>query len=849
MERSFRGRTFFDQGAVCPTDAPAERTLCFVLHRDSVPANAQLFGDVREQVVELRTFCAVVLSLWQDRDAARARIAWKPDGTTYLRVVFSEAMSAEPVGGLVDEALTKAIALDVKRVPRLRNSRWKLSDLLLDRSQWDAMVASGGCNWLRAPPADVAFDGGRSATLLRVHLRDEVLWHKLLPHQQEFLYPDVPWRTQDAAQAAELSRAAATVPLPPGACRSSEWELFVQRAAKMRAQPGYKEWAVRQLACTLQGDLAGYVPPPERVLNEYEMAPLSMPWPYSNLSSFGTWATFLLTSMDVWGFVFSQHVTVLKAYIGALDVYLEKKPGSLHFNMMLAGPAASSKSFTLTLLTSMLVPGTVSVATRRTANSKSYDTDSGAAIDVEHELTKEFFGQGTARVANPRGAQTKDVMTSHEFVTEAVHCTDEGRRVQVISKSRCHRALFCATNDFATGGADSNDRALLSRFDVVFPTLGGGARKDLLSVMVREKDPTPHDEAGFDAFVGLTRRMHVCAYWVQRLISAKAMDDVDFSALKLVLSEVCAKIHIRAPPARTTERIFSLARVCTIITAIVEEFALPGAPQRNVTPTVAHMTELQDRLVCTAEIAKFCVELQRSELEQVHDRKIAAAMRDAGCEPDADDPSYVTLRGARNCDDLFRQVAARCGTQSGVTPEVVAQWLGSLTSRQLRNVHTYRVVGPGDAASNIGVVPDTDAPRATALGCKGFAVHASIVEAGGAAHDLADALETVCCSTQHDEITAQPTVSAPSQLRTRPAQPNAEGSGHVMRSGLYVHPEQWTALGVEAPKQDLERMYGALQMNAHVERFAKRRRVSAPQHAKQIRYGPSNTPAPQTLIN
>ena len=274
----------------------------------------------------------------------------------------------------------------------------------------------------------------------------------------------------------------------------------MQRAAKMRAQPGYKEWAVRQLACTLQGDLAGYVPPPERVLNEYEMAPLSMPWPYSNLSSFGTWATFLLTSMDVWGFVFSQHVTVLKAYIGALDVYLEKKPGSLHFNMMLAGPAASSKSFTLTLLTSMLVPGTVSVATRRTANSKSYDTDSGAAIDVEHELTKEFFGQGTARVANPRGAQTKDVMTSHEFVTEAVHCTDEGRRVQVISKSRCHRALFCATNDFATGGADSNDRALLSRFDVVFPTLGGGARKDLLSVMVREKDPTPHDEAGFDAF-------------------------------------------------------------------------------------------------------------------------------------------------------------------------------------------------------------------------------------------------------------------------------------------------------------------------------------------------------------
>lgn len=836
MDQAIRGRTFYDGGEGRPDAEAWPHMLCFTLDPGSVPANAQLFGDISAQVVPLRVFAGMCLHLWSDGDRARARVCWDATGRTCLVVHFSATLGdSATFAGALNEALLACIKADVRRLSRRRGeSRWKASQLLLDRDQWAHV--SGHSLWPINAPASLDPHGARSATLLRMHLREECLWHKLLPHQQEYLYPDAPFSGDDPP---DLRRWAATVPLPPSACRLSEWELFVQRAEVMRRRETaerYRAWAVRQLSCTLQGELSGYVPAPERCLNEHPMGPLHVPWAFGNLSSFGSLVVHLMQNMDTYGFMFSQHVVLLKAFIGALDVYLEKKPGSLHYSMMLAGPAASSKSFTLTLLTSMLVKGSVSVATRRTANSKSYDTDAGSAIDVEHELTKEFFGQGSVRCSNPRGAQTKDVMTSHEFVTEAVHCTDEGRRVQVMSRSRCHRGLFCATNDFATGGADSNDHALLSRFDVIFPTMTS-ARKDLLSVMVREKDPSPEDEAGFDAFTTLTRRLQVCVYWALRLISGKALRDVDFSALKLVLSEVCLKLNIRAPPARTTERIFSLARVATVLTALTEEFALPTSPRRGETPTVQSVADLQPRLVCTAEIAKFCIELQRSELERTHDHEIAAALRSIQCVPHEDDASYVAPKGVSRCDDLFKQVSVACGAGSGVSPEVVAQWLGALSSRKLRAAAKYRPVGPGDPRSAIGVVVDEGASRGTALGCKGCYIHASIVEQRNATAALSTTLGEVCRSTLHDELTAAPRPHAPHRLQLRPRVNEAKGSHHVMVSGLYVPQDDWLALGGARPPNDVERQFRERRIDEHVETYVKRPRLSPPSDAPPAKYG------------
>ena len=813
--------------------------LCFTLRAENVPANAQLFGDVREQVALLRAFSFVCLRLWKDVGHAVGRVAWDAEGTTRLAVFFADKRfdgDAE-FASEANEALAAFIALDMRqasRAPARRPARWAATQLLVDEQQWLALhavdsssaIGIAACSPVKAwlLPKEVDFLGSRSATLLRLHLRENVLWHKLLPHQQEALYPDIPF----VKPTLELQRSAATVPLPPGACKLSEWELFQKRSAKMRGRDDYGKWALRQLCCTLQGELAGYVPAVERSLNEWELAPLSVPWPHSNLSSFGTWATFMVTNMECFAFVFSQHLLCLKSFLGALDVYLEKEAGSLHFSMLLAGPAATSKSFTLQLLANMLVPGTVSVATRRTANSKSYDVDSGAAIDIEHELPKDFFGSVRD---NPRGGQTKDVLTSHVFVTEALHMTEDGRRMQIISKSRCHRGVFAATNDIAAGGLESNDQALLSRFDTVFPSMGANkVNKDVLSVLIREKDPSPEDEAGLARFLAHTRTLHVCAYWVLRCISGHVLPDVDFSALKLVLSEVKTRLRIKAPPARTTERIFSLARVATVIQALVEEFALPGAPQHGEVPTVERVQAVRPRLVCTAEVAKFCIELQKGELEAPHRSKILEGFKSLALETMEGNINYLYPKGCQKTQQVCRTVAMACGEGSGVTADLVAMMLSKLQSEQLASPRQYRVKVHGDNVDDkFPVAVDDTAEGACAAAAMGFSVHAHLLDnAGDAASGLLGALEAASRSAQHDEVRAAAQADAAHRLLLRPKLPKPRASKHKITSGVYVTEDDWNIAGGCPPKNDNERNYAAIQVDTDVERYAKRPRLLPP---------------------
>ena len=109
-------------------------------------------------------------------------------------------------------------------------------------------------------------------------------------------------------------------------------------------------------------------------------------------------------------------------------------------------------------------------------------------------------------------------------------------------------------NDFATaGGPETNDTALLSRFEVMFPApFDGIARKDMTSLMSREKDPTDTDRRGFQLFQDRTRQMQKRAYWVMRAISLRCIPDVNFAALRAVLAQIASVLKI---DARAQERV------------------------------------------------------------------------------------------------------------------------------------------------------------------------------------------------------------------------------------------------------------------------------------------------------
>ena len=854
------GRTWFSRGTSADFEILEEdaASLKFCLHASSLRSNSQVFADLKDedagaqtQKALLRKWLFIVDALWDD--SSRGRVTWDALGNTTLWFVRDSDLEED-----ANAALSTAISLDAKLLGRPQaRSRWSTSDLIVDRYQWRAPTVGK----TRAPDQSHEFAGCLPAhvfgvlqreevggvPLLKVHLQECVFWEKFLPHFQEQQFPDYPLFCDDPVHVPRLMRSSAVVPEPRGLCTESEWELFLQRTHEMERtlqRQEYRAWCLRQLQCTLDGKLSGFIPRNERSLNEWPNESLPpIPWVNGNLSSFACWVTHVMTNLEMFGFVYSAHLTTLKMWAGCLDVYYEKPSGSLHYCCLLAGPPAASKSFCLTLVEKMLVPGTCSLATRRTANSKSYDQDDGAGIDIDHEVSKAFFGAASFRNnADPKTAQMKEIMTSHCFRTESLWINEEGRRIKKECKSRCHRAVLGATNDLANGGANSNDEALLSRFELAFPSLGSKVKgKDLVSLMTREKDPTEADRAGMAAFVRRTRAMQKRAYWVMRAISVRAIDDVDFTVMKYVLAQFCNHCKQGAPKARTQERIFMLARVLTILTALVEEYDFKTSPRADEVPELKHLAELQPRLKVTVEIAKFSIELFRAEFEVRHETIVLDVLRKCGKDLVSleNNPAYVHPKQCSSLPALTKFVVNVAPTEAGVTREIVSQCLQKLGSKRLERAPDYRPALLHEDPKFANIVRDDTAPRKTCCAAVDFAVHAHVLEQCSTSNVSVDESLQMCVQTEFtDEITATPVSGIPHRLRLRRMQARKH-SNHTVNSGLYMSPADLAVLDVQVDKTDVERSYTHVVVDEHIEPKMKRPRLSRPHTANAV-YGAEN---------
>jgi len=832
----------------------------FCLHASSLRSNSQVFADLNDEEASaqtqkalLRKWLFIVDALWDD--TSRGRVTWDNAGNTSLWFVRDSDLEED-----ANAALSTAIALDAKQLARPQaRSRWSTSDLIVDRYQWRALTVGktrapdqshefAGClpaHVFRVPQQQRLEIGG--VPLLKVHLQECVFWEKFLPHFQEEQFPDYPLFCTDPLQVPRLMRSSAVVPEPRGLCTESEWELFLQRAQELEGtlpRSEYRSWCLRQLQCTLDGKLSGFIPRNERCLNEWPNEALpAIPWVSGNLSSFACWVTHLMTNLEMYGFVYSAHLTTLKMWAGCLDVYYEKPSGSLHYCCLLAGPPAASKSFCLTLVEKMLVPGTCSLATRRTANSKSYDQDDGAGIDIDHEVSKAFFGAASFRNnADPKTAQMKEIMTSHCFRTESLWINEDGRRMKKECKSRCHRAVLGATNDLANGGANSNDEALLSRFELAFPSLGSKVKgKDLVSLMTREKDPTEADRAGMAQFVRRTRAMQKRAYWVMRAISVRAIDDVDFTVLKYVLAQFCEHSKQGAPKARTQERIFMLARVLTVLTALAEEYDFEMSPRAGQAPRLADLKDLQPRLKVTVEIAKFSIELFRGEFEVRHEAIVLDVLRKCGKDLVSleNNPSYVHPKQCLSLPALTKYVTNVAPTDAGVTREIVSQCLQKLGAKRLERAPDYRPALLHEDTQIANIVRDDSVPQKTCCAAVDYAVHAHVLEQSTTNNVSVDKSLEMCVQTQHtDELTATPVPGAPHRLRVRHMQQRKHNT-HTVKSGLFMSPSDLAVLGVHVDKSDVERSYTQVVVDEHIEPKMKRPRLDRPDGANAV-YGTEN---------
>ena len=512
----------------------------------------------------------------------------------------------------------------------------------------------------------------------RTDLDVDIFFQKFCPWYQQRQLPEIPIFCDDerAAGLRHLSR------MLPELCveeSTSVWEQLKERARRARDMPNYVQWVREEVCHGLQGEQAGYVPASEMALNMYDAKPVPIiPYADPTLSPFGTWVARFLMDAEAYAFLYKQHVLLLKLLLGALDVAREASNGQIHYSAILAGPNSTSKSYVFALLEEMLIKGTVSRATRRTENTLTYSQDQGCRVLIDHEMPGDFFSNCADQGRGARTAQTKEVLTSHEANTESCQMID-GQRTMVSSCSRAHLCYLAATNDWSVGqtskGDSGRDGALISRFDVMFPTMGGNVGdKNIMSLMAADRNPSASERAGKTRLVEWVSAMQQVNYWVHRCAHLGAIRDINLDAVHAVVAQFPTRLE-----PRTVERIIIIARQCCILTAVMLHYGFESSPRKGQAARPEHVPELERYLVITAEQAKFALGMYEADLCNRIKGPFTQALKALAYRPDPDlGFNYVRVQGCETANQLADEILMQMPEGEDVTRDLITQHLSRL---------------------------------------------------------------------------------------------------------------------------------------------------------------------------
>tara|TARA_B100000900_G_scaffold330269_1_gene290774 strand:+ start:702 stop:3539 length:2838 start_codon:yes stop_codon:yes gene_type:complete len=817
----------------------------------------RMFARLSHQILGNDKLCegARAVMEWEGSDQAR------PDHLRIHLLLNPPDHGAGVSTGLKD-IVDELIAADnkafrcQKKSPATKGARtWAESDMVLAHDQWAALCGVyapivdelPGSRGMSMCPLEIfgakncgvgdRYDEEEGTFRLlpsyvpmrRCDFESRILFRKYLVwYQTAQLGIPVRLEKPDPVQGRIMLRLATAVPVVAVDDKRSVWEKVQARAARARADGMdpelYRKWATSEVEHSMDGEQGGYVPECERVVNEHEMKPLpAMPYADGSLSPFATWTSWFMMQSECWAWVYKQHLLLLQLFIGSMDCYRECQSGEVHFSCILAGPPSSSKSFAFTLLERLLIRGTIETATRRTENALTYSQDQGSRIMIDHELSKDFFGDVNARKSSgtSRTSQTKEILTSHKATVESCCVDDNGQRIKVRSESRAQLCYFAATNDWSTGGGC--DTALISRFYVVFPTLGRVTNKPLSDLMQHDRNPSKIDKEGFMAMQEWARTVQKCCYWIMRLIHLGAIPDVDLSAVNAVIDLFNRGWGTMASP-RAYERVTLLARVCAIITAIQMHYSLPGAPRAGEVPRVSHMSEIVPNLVSTAEQAKFCIGLVHSEFTNPSETPVLRALSKCNLVPDeAAGVNYLSISNVESTKVWIEEVMMHC--DGDVTADAIQQCVNDLRERKITSVPYMR-----SPMTRFSVAPCTGEDPKNYYAMRGNSIHASLVDdfADIAAETtLEDVLHKKCrAGPEGREITASVVPGFPQLLQVRA---NDKPPTPYVKECLYLPSVLKDIIGVgpEVLEQD-HRHYPKRVIDRPVELLAFSRRGGAP---------------------
>ena len=249
----------------------------------------------------------------------------------------------------------------------------------------------------------------------------------------------------------------------------------------------------------------------------------------------------------------------------------------------------------------------------------------------------------------------------------------------VSSCSRAHLCYLAATNDWSVGqtskGDSGRDGALISRFDVMFPTMGGNVGdKNIMSLMAADRNPSASERAGKTRLVEWVSAMQQVNYWVHRCAHLGAIRDINLDAVHAVVAQFPTRLE-----PRTVERIIIIARQCCILTAVMLHYGFESSPRKGQAARPEHVPELERYLVITAEQAKFALGMYEADLCNRIKGPFTQALKALAYRPDPDlGFNYVRVQGCETANQLADEILMQMPEGEDVTRDLITQHLSRL---------------------------------------------------------------------------------------------------------------------------------------------------------------------------
>ena len=289
----------------------------------------------------------------------------------------------------------------------------------------------------------------------------------------------------------------------------------------------------------------------------------------------------------------ARHRVLYTMWLGAMDCY--RHSIDLHFNAILSGRHANSKSFMLTETAKMFAPDTVSKLVAQTNAADAVDGDHLDRIDFFEEAPLSSFDPLLAN--DERVANTWKAKLTNPVVSIKVFHMDEdtGERSWRITRSLQIQTILAGTNDPSSKLQPSlRSRFHWFNFDAIFDL-----PVSMAALTMKSRCRTPAEEHIFEKFCREKHLEQYIDFMVEKMIYCTIMRDVSLDvADKLFpfVDKFCSTMGSPAESNRQLERMIMIERKQVIHLAIEELFFTPGAKYCGKEVTLEAILELEPLL-------------------------------------------------------------------------------------------------------------------------------------------------------------------------------------------------------------------------------------------------------------